>query len=55
MTAFYESFGQYDTGIFATDILTGLLFKYGNAQIAYDLLTSENDVSFGNMKKNFKS
>ena len=48
----YAKTREYDTGIFATDILTGLFFKNGNAQIAFDLLTSENDVSFGNMKKN---
>lgn len=48
----YAKTREYDTGIFATDILTRLFFEKGNAQIAYGLLTSENDVSFGNMMKN---
>lgn len=47
----YNRTREYDTGIFATDILTGLFFKNGNAQLAYDLLTSEKPLSFGNMKK----
>ena len=48
----YNRTREYDTGIFATDILTELFFKNGNAQLAFDLLTSEQPLSFGNMKKN---
>ena len=33
-------------------MITGLFFEKGDPQIAFDLLTSERDLSFGNMKKN---
>lgn len=46
----YTKKPEYDTGIFATDILTDVLFKNGNAQTAFDLMTSEGELSFGNMK-----
>ena len=36
---YYRKLGHYDTGIFATDILTELLFETGNGELALDLLT----------------
>lgn len=47
----YERTHEYDTGIFATDLLTDLLFQNGNAKLAYELMTAETDLSFGNMRK----
>ena len=44
--AFYREFGQYDTGIFATDILTRYLFEHGQAKLAIQLLTSEKKYTF---------
>ncbi len=48
----YDETREYDTGIFATDIITGMFFEHGDAQLAFDLLTSEKPLSFGNMKNN---
>lgn len=50
LVAKYEKTHEYDTGIFATDLLTELLFKNGNAKLAFELMTAETDLSFGNMK-----
>ena len=47
----YSKTPEYDTGIFATDLMTDLFFRNGNAQLGFDLLTSERPLSFGNMKK----
>ncbi len=47
----YRALGQYDTGIIATDVLTRYLFETGEGQLAFDLLTNENPVSFAHMKK----
>lgn len=47
----YARTHEYDTGIFATDLLTDVLFKNGNAKLAYELMTAETDLSFGNMRK----
>ena len=45
----YEKLGRYDTGIFGTYILTGVLFKCGYARLAIRLLTNESEISFVNM------
>lgn len=42
----YKKIGMYDTGIFGTDILTRILLEKGYHQLAFDLLTSKNEVSF---------
>ena len=47
----YEALGQYDTGIFGTDILTRILFERGDAALAYRLLASQKDNSYYNMKR----
>ena len=47
----YRSINQYDTGIIATDVLTGYLFSIGEGQLAFDLLSNENEVSFNHMMK----
>lgn len=45
-----EKHMYYNTGIFGTDILTRVLFKYGRAELAIKLLSSEGKYSFGNLK-----
>lgn len=47
----YTEKPTYDTGIFGTDILTRVLFKNGFAELAFKLLTNEEETSFYNMKK----
>lgn len=47
----YSRTGEYDTGIIATEALTRYLFETGEAQLAFDLLTNDNDVSFSHMMK----
>ncbi|MDR1465578.1 MAG: family 78 glycoside hydrolase catalytic domain [Oscillospiraceae bacterium] len=51
MTAHYRETGQYDTGIFGTDIVTRVLLERGEAQLAFDLLTSEGEVSWGEIRR----
>ena len=47
----YSRIKEYDTGIIATEALTRYLFETGEAQLAFDLLTNDNDVSFSHMMK----
>ncbi|MBQ8944449.1 MAG: hypothetical protein IJ050_08115, partial [Clostridia bacterium] len=48
----YRRLGMFDTGIIATPALTGWLFDSGEAQLAFDLLTSKGEVSFDYMARN---
>ena len=49
----YKELGKFDTGIIATEALIGYLFEIGENQLAFDLLSNENDgASFAYMKKN---
>lgn len=52
MVAYYQEIRKYDTGIFATDILTRLLFERGEAELAVRLLTSREDISFWQQMQN---
>lgn len=47
----YEKLRTYDTGIFGTDLVTRVLFENGYGELAFTLLTNEEEVSFYNMKK----
>ena len=47
----YEALGQFDTGIFGTDILLRTLCENGHRDLAFRLLTNEKENSFYNMKK----
>ena len=47
----YATQPEYDTGIFGTEIVTRLLFETGHWQTAFDLLTSNEAVSFQSMKE----
>ena len=51
MAAHYEKRGQYDTGIFGTDIVTRVLFDHGYDQLAFALLAGDGDASYGNMRR----
>ncbi len=50
--AYYKKLGHYDTGIFATDILTRILFERGDADLALDLLTNNGAQGFAHWKEN---
>ncbi len=47
----YETLGEFDTGIFGTDILIRVLCENGHKDLAFKLLTSEKENTFYNMKK----
>lgn len=47
----YEALKTFDTGIFGTDLVIRMLFKLGRGDIAFTLLTNEEESSFYNMKK----
>lgn len=50
--SYYKKIGCYDTGIFATDILTRILFENGDGALAVALLTGDGDSGFENWRKN---
>ena len=52
MVSYYQKLGHYDTGIFATDILTRLLFERGNEELAIDLLTNNGQQGFEHWRQN---
>ena len=47
----YEKLGEYDTGIFGTDLVTRMLFEYDYGALAFRLMTSDGEISFANMKR----
>lgn len=47
----YEALKTFDTGIFGTDLVIRMLFRLKKADIAFTLLTNEEEASFYNMKK----
>lgn len=47
----YKEIKKYDTGIFATDVLTRILFEKGESLLAAELLTSEEEDTFGSRMK----
>jgi alpha-L-rhamnosidase len=51
LVSYYDALGHYDTGIFGTDILTRVLFRHGNADLAVKLLTSDGDQGFEHWRK----
>ena len=52
LTRYYRKLGHYDTGIFATDILTRILFERGDAELAVDLLTNDGDQGYEHWRRN---
>lgn len=52
MVNYYKRTGCFDTGIFATDILTRLLFENGDAELAVDLLTNNGKQGYEHWRQN---
>ena len=52
MCTYYRKLGHYDTGIFATDILTRVLFEHGDAELAVSLLTQNGEQGFEHWRQN---
>ena len=52
MKSYYKKLGHYDTGIFATDIVTRLLFENGDSDLAVALLTQDGDQGYEHWRKN---
>lgn len=52
MVQYYNRLGHYDTGIFATDILTRVLFEHGDDDLAFDLITNDGNQGFEHWRKN---
>ena len=48
---YYDELGYYDTGIFATELVTRRLFELGRADVAFKLLTAEEPHGFGRWRK----
>ena len=51
LVRYYKKLGCFDTGIFATDILTRILFERGDAELAVSLLTSEGEQGFAHWRQ----
>ena len=47
----YDNLDAFDTGIFGTEVVTRMLFKYGRGDIAVKLITAEEPYGFGAWKK----
>lgn len=47
----YRALGEFDTGIFGTDLVIRTLFRLGEGSLAFRLLTNETENSFYNMKQ----
>lgn len=52
MVSYYKKLGHYDTGIFATDIVTRLLFERGDSDLAVDLLTHNGNQGYEHWRRN---
>lgn len=52
MISYYKKLGYYDTGIFATDILTRILFENGDSDLAVTLLTNNGNQGFEHWRQN---
>lgn len=52
LVSYYEKTGCFDTGIFATDILTRVLFDKGDAALAVKLLKGDGAHGFEHWRKN---
>ncbi|MBR5498323.1 MAG: family 78 glycoside hydrolase catalytic domain [Clostridia bacterium] len=52
MVRYYKKLGHYDTGIFATDIVTRSLFRNGDSDLAVDLLTNNGEQGYEHWRRN---
>lgn len=51
MVDYYKRVGHYDTGIFATDILTRTLFEHGDGELALSLMTNDGEQGFEHWRR----
>lgn len=51
MASYYDGLGEFDTGIFGTEIVVRVLFENGYRDVAYKLLASEKENSFSYQRK----
>ena len=52
MVSYYNKLGHFDTGIFATDIVTRSLFRNGDSDTAVDLLTNDGEQGYEHWRRN---
>ena len=52
MVSYYKKLGFYDTGIFATDIVTRVLFEKGDSDLAVDLMTNNGEQGYEHWRRN---
>jgi alpha-L-rhamnosidase len=52
MVSYYKKLGYYDTGIFATDIVTRVLFENGDGELALDLMTNDGNQGYEHWRRN---
>lgn len=52
MVSYYKKLGFYDTGIFATDIVTRVLFENGDSDLAVDLMTNNGEQGYEHWRRN---
>ncbi len=52
MVSYYKKLGCYDTGIFATDIVTRLFFEKGDSDLAVSLMTNDGDQGYEHWRQN---
>lgn len=52
LVKYYTKLGYYDTGIFATDIVTRVLFEKGNGDLAAQLLVNDGCQGFEHWRRN---
>ncbi len=50
LLTYYESLGEFDTGIFGTELLLRLLFERGAGELAVKLLTSKKTHTYAEMR-----
>lgn len=51
MVSYYKKLGYYDTGIFATDIVTRLFFQRGDSDLAVKLMTNDGDQGYEHWRR----
>ena len=51
MVSYYSKLGYYDTGIFATDIVTRLFFQRGDSDLAVKLMTNDGDQGYEHWRR----
>ena len=51
MVSYYKKLGHFDTGIFATDVVTRLLFERGDGDLALSLLTNNGPQGYAHWRE----